>query len=281
MIDETAAEIRAMQTHSSSTVAIKAAEALREVPRTDHATVEEYRRSLERNAKALWRANPSHASLRTATRGIVTAVEDADPATVVDAKRATETAINGTVERIETGKHDAARNAADRLTDGTTLLTHDYSSTVIEALSMAAADGKSADVRVTEARPRHLGRKTARELADIEGIDPTLIVDSASGNYLDECDRVLVGMDCIVGDRLYNRVGTFPLCATADALDVPVSVVGSSAKIVDEGFVFENEHRAISEVIREPPTGFAVENPAYDATPLELIDAVVTDDGVR
>jgi translation initiation factor eIF-2B subunit delta len=136
-------------------------------------------------------------------------------------------------------------------------------------------------VYVTEARPRHLGRKTSRTLAAIDRIEPTLIVDGASGYYLEDCDRVLLGMDCIVGDTYYNRVGTYPLAATASDVGTPVSVSGSSAKLVEEGFRFENDFRDPSEVIREPPEGFDVKNPAYDATPTRLLDSVITDEGVR
>jgi len=98
---------------------------------------------------------------------------------------------------------------------------------------------------------------------------------------LPECDRVLVGMDCIVEDRLYNRVGTYPLAATAHDLGVPMWVVGSDAKRLDTGFDFENEYRAASEVVREPPAGFAVSNPAYDATPVRLLEGVITDAGTE
>jgi translation initiation factor eIF-2B subunit delta len=33
--------------------------------------------------------------------------------------------------------------------------------------------------------------------------------------------------------------------------------------------------------MREPAEGFAIENPAYDATPLRLVDRLVTDHGTR
>jgi translation initiation factor eIF-2B subunit delta len=88
-------------------------------------------------------------------------------------------------------------------------------------------------------------------------------------------------MSCIVGEAYYNRVGTLPLCATAAELGVPVTVVGASSKVIDEGgFQFENEYRSPSEVMREPAEGFDIENPAYDATPTRLVDEVVTDRGV-
>lgn len=281
MIDETAEEIREMRTHSSSVVAVKAARALRELVDNDYPTVEEYVRALERNSNALRRANPSHASLVTTQRDIVERVRDADPASVVEAQEVTAAAIEDVAAAVEAAKHEAAAATAEHVEDGQTLLTHDYSSTVLEALELAAQDGKHFEVYVTEARPRHLGRKTARTLAAIDRIEPTLIVDGASGYYLGDCDRVLLGMDCIVEDTYYNRVGTYPLAAAANDAGTPVTVSGSSAKLVDEGFRFENDFRDPSEVIREPPEGFEVKNPAYDATPTRLLDSVVTDEGVR
>ena len=279
MIDETVEEIQEMQTHSSSVVAVRATRALEELLEREFATVDEYTRALERNGSVLRRADPSHASLQNAVREVVDDVTDADPDSVEEAKRHTQEKIDAVVSRIESGKRLAAENAVEHLEDGATLLTHDYSSTVLEALENAVEAGKTFEVYVTEARPRFIGRKTARALADLEGVEATLITDSAHGVYLEECDRVVVGMDCIVDDTLYNRVGTFPIASTAARLDVPVTVLGSASKIVSEGFVFENEFRSGSEVMPEPAEGFAVENPPYDATPVELLESVITDEG--
>jgi translation initiation factor eIF-2B subunit delta len=277
MIDETAEEIREMQTHSSSVVAVKAAEALASLTDREFASVGTYLRDLDRNSAALRRANPSHASLHTTQREIVEAVETADPESLEEAKRITREAADRVIERVQRSKREAADNAAERFADGETYLTHDYSSTVLAAVETAVDAGKGFEAYVTEARPRYLGRKTARRLGEIDGVDTHLLVDSAAGCVLAECDRVVVGMDCIVGDTLYNRVGTFPICATADRMDVPVTVVGSQAKVIETGFVFENEYRPASEVMLEPAEGFGVENPAYDATPMDLVDEVITD----
>ncbi|MFB6156506.1 MAG: translation initiation factor eIF-2B [Haloferacaceae archaeon] len=278
MIDETVREIRQMETHSSSIVAVKAARALTELLDRDFVSLDEYERSLERNSQALRRANPSHASLFTTQRDVVGSVVG-EAADVEEAKRLTRAAIDRVVERVETGKRRAAERAADTLSDGETILTHDYSSTVLEAVELAVGDGADLTVHVTEARPRYLGRKTARRLSTVDGVDPHLMVDAAAGEFLPDCDRMVVGMDCIVDDTLYNRVGTFPIAAAAAHHDVPVHVVGSSAKVIDEGFVFENEFRPPAEVSLEPLEGVTVENPAYDATPTRLVDAVFTDEG--
>ena len=281
MIDETVEEIREMQTHSSSVVAVKAARALADLLEREFASVEEFERALERNSSALRRANPSHASLVTTQRAIASMVTDAEAGTVDEAKAELERAIEEVVEQVETAKRKAADNAVEFFDDEMTVFTHDYSSTVLEAIEQAVGDGKFLEVYVSEARPRYLGRKTARVLAEMDRVNAHLVVDGASGHFLPECDRVFLGMDCVVDDTLYNRIGTFPLAATAEEVGVPVTVVGSSAKLVGEGFRFENDFRSGSEVIREPAEGFSVENPAYDATPTRLLDSIVTDEGVQ
>lgn len=279
MIDETVEEIADMQTHSSSVVAVKAASALSELTDRDFPAVEEYLRALERNSSALQRANPSHASLHNTQQEILERVRDDEPESVAQAQALTTDVIDDVVHRVEAAKHRAAENCAALLADGETLLIHDYSSTVLESIELAIGDGRSFSVYVSEARPRYLGRKMARTLSALDGVDTTLIVDSATGHFLSDCDRVLLGMDCIVDGTLYNRIGTYPIAATAAHADVPVTVVGAAAKLVDSGFAFENEQRSRSEVMREPAEGFTVENPAYDGTPVELVDLVVTDDG--
>jgi translation initiation factor eIF-2B subunit delta len=280
MIDETVEEIRAMQSHSSSVVAVKATSALRELLDREFTSVESYERTLEHNAGALRRANPSHASLHNAMRSVLDAVVG-EAGDVEAAKAATARAIDDVIEDIEAGKHRAAVHASETFEDGETFLTHDYSSTVLEAVRTAAADGTSLSAYCTEARPRYLGRKTVRELATVDGVDPSLLVDGAAGITLSKVDRVVLGMTCIVDDTYYNRVGTFPIVAAARQAGVPVTVVGSGAKIIEEGFQFENEHRSPVEVLLEPAEGFGIENPAYDETPVGLIDRVITDDGVR
>ncbi len=276
MIDETVEEISELQTHSSSVVAVKAAEALRELLDREFVTVEEFTMSLERNSSALRRAQPSHATLFPTRTGRCRARNS-----VGEAKDRLATAIDRVVERVQSGKRKAGENAADLFGEGETVLTHDYSSTVLGAMEAAVDEGREFEVYVTEARPRYLGRKLARTLAGMDGVETRLLTDAACGHYLPDCDRVVLGMSCIVGERYYNRIGTLPLCATAAELDVPITVVGASSKVIDEGgFQFQNEFRSPTEVMREPAEGFEIGNPAYDATPTRLVDEVITDRGV-
>ena len=278
MIDETVAEIRAMRTHSTSAVAVKATRSLAELLDREYVTVDEFERDLEHNAGVLRRSNPSHAALHNAMREVERSVV-AEATSVEDGKQRLEDTIDRVVNDIETAKGEAAANAAERIEDGDTLLVHDYSTTVLEAIENAARDGAHLTVYVTEARPRTLGRKTARVLAGMARIDTRMVVDSAMGYALRDCDRVLLGITCMTGGTYYNRVGTFPLVVTARELGVPVTAVGSDAKRIEE-FRFENEFRDAVEVMREPVEDVTIENPSYDATPIGMIDTVITDDGV-
>lgn len=280
MIDETVAEIREMQTHSSSVVAVKATRALEELVDREYVTLEEFDRDLEHNAGVLRRANPSHASLHRAMRDVVDRVAG-ETASVAEARELLASVVDDVAERIQAGKREAAATAAETFTDGEVVFTHDYSSTVLEAMETAVSEGTGLTVYVSEARPRYLGRKTARRLAGMDLVDVHMVVDAAAGHVLADCDRVVLGMDCIVGDSYYNRIGTFPVVAAAARLDVPVDVVGSGTKVVADGFRFENEFRPPSEVMREPVEDIEIENPAYEATPVALIDRVLTDEGVR
>jgi len=275
-IDDTVEEIRRMETHSSSVVAVKAARALTELVEREFTSLDEYEGALERNSGALRRANPSHASLFTTQREVVdSVVGQADD--LAEARRLTEAAVERVIDRVDNGKERAAASAAKTFDDGEVILTHDYSSTLLGAVERAVPE-RELTVYVTEARPRYLGRKLARRLAETAGVETHLGVDGASGYLLQErdVDRAMVGMDCIVRGTLYNRVGTFPLAAAAAEVGVPLHVVGSSAKVIEEGFVFENEFRPPAEVSLEPLEDVAVENPAYDATPANLVDTVIT-----
>lgn len=281
MIDAAARKIRDMQTHSSSAVAIAAAEALRELCDRNYPAVDEFLRDLEYNSTRLRQANPSHASLQTTQRDLLTHVESADPADVPAAKAALTEGIDQVVERVEAAKSTAAGNALELLDDGDVLLTHDFSSTVLSTARQANDAGLSLEVFTMESRPRYLGRRMARRLADLDDVAVTLIVDNAAAHFMESCDRVLIGMSCIVGERLFNRVGTFGLSTAAAHLDVPVTVVGAGTKIAEDGFAFENDFRSSVEVMREPTDDFEISNPAYDATPLSLIDSIVTDRGIQ
>ncbi|WP_410767506.1 translation initiation factor eIF-2B [Haloferax sp. DFSO60] len=280
MIDETVDQIRTMQTQSASIVAVKAATALKELIDREHRTVEEFTRSLERNSSALRQANHSHALLFTTQQRIVTELNESDPDTVKEAKERLRTTIEAMVDEIESSKRKAAETAAGLIEDGDVILTHENSSTVMATLEYALDSGTSFDLFVTESRPRFLGRRTARQIGGREGVNVTQIVDGAVGYYMSDCDRVMIGMNCLIAESVYNRIGTYPVVAMAACEGIPVTVVGVGLKFIGGGFEFKNKFGPAVEVMREPVDTFDIANPGYDATPTRLLDTVVTEDGV-
>ncbi|MFB6224360.1 MAG: translation initiation factor eIF-2B [Haloarcula sp.] len=280
MIDETVRQIEELQTQSSSIVAVKAAKALRELTDREYHTVEDFVRNVERNSSALQRANRSHAPLYTTQQRIVTDLKESEPDTVATAKERLRATIDEVVTEVESSKDRAAERASKLINDGDVLLVHANSSTVRETVEHALDDGKELILYASESRPNFLGRRTARQLTDRDGIDVTLIVDGAAGHYLQKCDRVFIGMNCLIEDEVYNRIGTYPVVATANDAGVPVTVVGSSVKFIGGGFTFTNTFRPSSEVMLEPAEGFDVANPGYDVMPTRLLDTVVTENGI-
>ena len=280
MIDATARDIRDMRTHSSSVVARKAAEALRSITDREYENVDELLTSLERNSRILRQSNPSHAWLQSSQWEIVDRVNSAEAETPERLASVLIDAIDETVAGIDHATTQAGRHATSVLEDGDVILTHDYSTTVFAGIEAFLADNNELQVYATESRPRHMGRRMARQLGALDGVEVTLIVDSASGHSLEQCDHVMVGMDCIVDDRFYNRIGTLPIASTAAHLGVPVSVLGASAKIIEGAFTFANEQRDSVEVLREPSPEFTIENYPYDVTPLSLVEHIITESGV-
>ena len=147
------------------------------------------------------------------------------------------------------------------------------------------------DVFADETRPWLQGaRLTAWELVQ-EGIPVTLIADSAA-TYLMKQGQirwVIVGADRIAanGDTA-NKIGTYMTAVAARYHKVKFMVVAPTSTVdlaTTDGNGIPIETRAESEVLnyggtRTAPEGARAWNPAFDITPAELIDAIVTEKGV-
>jgi methylthioribose-1-phosphate isomerase len=138
-------------------------------------------------------------------------------------------------------------------------------------------------VWVTETRPLNQGsRLTAWEL-DRLGISFAVIADSAVASVLEagRVDIAFTGADRIAanGDTA-NKIGTYGLAVLARHHGVPFVVVAPTSTIDAEaqsGEAIPIEERSGTEVSDR----FPAFNPAFDITPTELIDAIVTEEGVR
>ncbi|MDF1557234.1 MAG: S-methyl-5-thioribose-1-phosphate isomerase [ANME-2 cluster archaeon] len=199
-------------------------------------------------------------------------------------------------EDVELNKRLGAHGAA-LLDDGDTVLTHcnagrmacvDWG-TALGVVRSAVEAGKEIKVIACETRPLNQGgRITTWELVE-DKIPVTLITDSMSGHVMRRqmVDCVIVGADRITQDAVFNKIGTYTHSLVAKEHNVPFYVAAPVST-----FDFERMEDEVEIELREgdelrfmagkqiAPLDVEVYNPAFDATPMENVTAVVTENGV-
>jgi methylthioribose-1-phosphate isomerase len=198
------------------------------------------------------------------------------------------------------------QHGAELLADGDSVMTHcnagalatvDWG-TALGVFYSAQEQGKALDVLVNETRPLNQGsRITTVELLERE-VDCTLIPDNASGLCMQEgrVDAVVVGADRVVldggeqfGDQgvVYNKIGTYKHAVLADRHNVPFVVAAphstvDTANTADEVEIEQRDPAELREIYgtQNAPDDVPVYNPAFDPTPMELVDYLVTETGV-
>ncbi|EAT33465.1 AAEL010251-PA [Aedes aegypti] len=123
-----------------------------------------------------------------------------------------------------------AKQATSFISDGCRILTHARSRTVRDTLILAAKMNKRFHVFVTQSFPDKQGEQMQTEL-EAEGIECTLILDSAIGYVMETVDMVFVGAEGVVeSGGIINRVGTFTMAMCAREMKKPVYVLVESFK---------------------------------------------------
>ncbi|HEY9254130.1 MAG TPA: S-methyl-5-thioribose-1-phosphate isomerase [Stenotrophomonas sp.] len=163
--------------------------------------------------------------------------------------------------------------------------------TALGVIRAGMAQGRIGRVFAGETRPWLQGaRLTVWELQQ-DGIDATLIADSAASHLMKTgaVQWVVVGADriCANGDTA-NKIGTYQLAIAARHHGVKFMVVAPSSTVdmdTADGAQIEIEQRDPGELFgiggtRTVAEGIAAWNPVFDVTPGSLIDAIVTERGV-
>ena len=200
-------------------------------------------------------------------------------------------------EDIRTNRQMGA-HGANLFKDGDIVLTHCNAGslatvaygTALGVIRAARESGKRLSVIATETRPVMQGsRLTAFELQH-DGIDVSLIPDTAVGHMMSKgvIRRVIVGADRVLRTgHVFNKIGTYQVAILANKHKVPFYVAAPLST-----FDFESspgdvviEERSVDEVVkvgkrRVAPKGVRVFNPAFDMTPPELIAGIITERGV-
>ena len=162
--------------------------------------------------------------------------------------------------------------------------------TALGVIRATKESGKNIKVIATETRPVQQGsRLTAFELKH-DGIDVSLIPDTAVGYTManDLVNKIVVGADRILRTgHVYNKIGTYQVATMAKQHNIPFYVAAplSTFDMKSNPQDVIIEQRKASEVTgigdkKTAPDGINVINPAFDMTPPELISGIITEKGI-
>lgn len=163
--------------------------------------------------------------------------------------------------------------------------------TALGVIRSAYSAGKIKQVFADETRPWMQGaRLTAWEFVT-EDIPVTLLCEGAAASLMQQgkVSWVIVGSDRIAANGdVANKIGTYSLAILARHHGVKFMVAAPTSTIDMQsatGTDIPIEQRAASEVFgcganRIATEGAQAWNPAFDVTPAELVDAIVTEKGI-
>jgi len=200
-------------------------------------------------------------------------------------------------EDVNTNKK-MGKNGAKLFQDNDTIMTHCNAGalatvaygTALGVIRATKESGKNIKVIATETRPVQQGsRLTAFELKH-DGIDVSLIPDTAVGYTMVNglVNGVIVGADRILRTgHVFNKIGTYQVATMAKQHNIPFYVAAplSTFDLITDLDDVIIEQRNPSEVTgigdrKTAPDGIDVINPAFDVTPPELISGIITENGV-
>ncbi len=273
--------IRSMEIRGAGRIARAAALALKYFAEDFSGSRDEFLRETEKVKEYLLSTRPTAVSLKNAVYFVLNRMrgESVDELRESLIKNAEEF-----IKRSEEALDIIGKYGAGRIPDGATILTHCNSSAAIQCIIQAHREGKNIRVFNTETRPWFQGHITARTLAK-EGIEVTMIVDSAVRYFMREVDIVVVGADTIASNgAVINKIGTSQIALAAHEARVPFIVCAETYKFSPEtviGKLVKIEERDPREIANpEDFPGVKFRNPVFDATPPEYIDAIITEIGV-
>lgn len=225
---------------------------------------------------------PTAVSLENGLKYMMKGIDDAE--NTEEMKKRVKNNYSQFIELSLKAKEDIAEYGGKRINEGDVVLTHCNSSIALGAIKYAWEEGKNIEVIATESRPKKQGYITAKELSQ-EDIPVTLIVDSAVRHKMKQVDQVYVGADTIASNgAVINKIGTSQVALCAHECRVPFTVCAESYKFSREtafGDLVQIEERDPSEIV--DPKDFCdvkISNPAFDATPADYVDCIITEKGI-
>jgi methylthioribose-1-phosphate isomerase len=163
--------------------------------------------------------------------------------------------------------------------------------TALGVIQYAHAQGKNLKVHVCETRPLLQGARLNTWELKRTKTPFTLLTDSMAAQTMKKIniDGIFVGADRIAsnGDTA-NKIGTYSLAVLAKHHGVPFYVAAPLSTVdydIESGADIPVEERSPEEVTRIKGVQFTIEDidvttPAFDVTPSELIDGIITEKGI-
>ncbi len=261
----------------------------------DDGNIEGFMRLVSDDAKYLASTRPTAINLSWGINRVFKAIEDADSPD--DARRVALAEANAIAHEDEEMCRSIGRNGAELLPDKCTVLTHCNAGalacwtwgTALGVIRSAVEAGKDVSVISCETRPLNQGsRLTAWELAR-DKIPVKTITDSSAAFLMRKgmIDAVVVGADRITRDAVFNKIGTYTHAVSAKYHNIPFYVAAPystfDAVRLEKDIVIEERSRdelAFCGERQLMPDNVDALNYAFDATPMELVTAILTEKGV-
>lgn len=284
-IKRIAQDIRTMRIRGAGKIAQAAAQALKIAARESKTrTPSEFIKEIRRVSRLLLATRPTAVSLPNAVRYVTLGLERERGADVRTLRRVVASRADEFIKNSNEAVRRIGEIGANRISDGDVLLTHCNSQCALSVIKTAFNQGKHIEVYVTESRPVWQGHISARELVKV-GIPTTLIIDSAVRYFVRDIDKVIVGADSIAANgAIVNKIGTSQIALTAHEARVLFFVAAETYKFHPGtlvGELVEIEERDPSELVnlKQFPR-LKVRNPAFDVTPADYVDLIITERGI-
>lgn len=182
-------------------------------------------------------------------------------------------------------------HTSELIEDGDTILTHCYGGPGIYFMGdYARREGKEIDYFCTETRPYLQGARLTSHALSEGGFDVTLVTDGMPAYCIEEglIDKFITGADRVaMNGGVANKIGTYQIALAAHRYDIPFYALSYSGPDPETSTCadVEVEKRDPEEVTRIggrriSPKGVKAFYPAFDCTPPDLVEGVVTEEGV-
>jgi len=197
----------------------------------------------------------------------------------------------------EASTSQIAKLGSSFIRDGMKVLTHGYSTVVINLLFAALEQGTRFSVFVTESRP---GSQTlffckTAEILLKRNVPVTIIADSTVAYIMSDVDLVLVGaVNVVENGGVLNEIGTYQLSIVAKAFRKPFYVAAQSYKFTRKLYPLNQKEIPENEMIGTLPNEDArviklkiehpqvqILRPQLDYTPPAYLTLLFTDLGLR